>query len=120
MTPLSANQDFFLVVKDYGKRIGVEATLRPEETKNDVFDIITEGNVVQVIRFNISEGNRDVSEDIAREFFKLNCASFDGLSDVPQFITDQIEEEVESYFNDLPKRTDYKEHNTFPTLGAAL
>ena len=79
IVPPAADQDIYLVLDDFGGRIGpswretdVEAT-RLESVVADLLDG-QYSNPIRVIAFNTAEGwSRDVSEDVAHELHR-RCA----------------------------------------------
>ena len=79
IVPPAADQDIYLVLDDFGGRIGpswretgVEAT-RLESVVADLLDG-QYSNPIRVIAFNTAEGwSRDVSEDVAHEL-RRRCA----------------------------------------------
>ena len=96
IVPPAADQDIYLVLDDFGGRIGpswretdVEAT-RLESVVADLLDG-QYSNPIRVIAFNTAEGwSRDVSEDVAHELHR-RCA--EQARDLPS----SLEEFVDRY-----------------------
>ena len=93
IVPPAADQDIYLVLDDFGGRLGqswretdVEAT-RLEKVLADLLDD-QYSNPIRVIAFNTAEGwSRDVSEDVAHEL-RRRCAeqARDLPSSLEQFV----------------------------------
>src|SRR5258707_3283105 len=94
IVPPAADQDIYLVLDDFGGRIGpswretdVEAT-RLESVVADLLDG-QYSNPIRVIAFNTAEGwSRDVSDDVAHELLR-RCA--EQARDLPLSVVQLVE-----------------------------
>lgn len=88
-------------------------------TKNDVFQQIKDDDMISKIweseweqTTSIIQTFRDVSEDMAREYFNDSSDSFSEYDLVPDFILNNVDEDyIRNILNDQG-RSDFEEHNT--------
>jgi len=94
IVPLGNDQEIYLVLDDFGGRIGQawrEAPVEDTDLETVIADLL-EGQFakpVRVVGFNTTEGwSRDVSEDVAREL-RQRCADRD--RELPEFLREFVE-----------------------------
>jgi hypothetical protein len=106
IVPWGPSQDVFLVLDQFGERLG-RAWRETDENDTDYETLIRhllEGqcnNPVRVVAFNTDEGwSRDVSDDVADEL-RERCAQ---RGELPNFLLDFLEDGADGTFRSVPAR----------------